>query len=92
MANPSNVRELPKTNPTIEDLMDLMDELDNRLSGIGNLARVCADIAGDKQGGTVQVDVAAMSGTMSFFAAEIASARTSITDIYQSVGALRHGR
>jgi hypothetical protein len=92
MANTSNVRELLKADPTIEDLMDLMDKLDARLSGIGNLARVCADIAGDKQGGTVHVDVAAMGGTMSFFAAEIASARTSITDIYKSVGALRHGR
>lgn len=92
MANTNNVRALPKTNSTIEDLMDLMDELDTRLSGIGNLARVYADIAGDKKGATVQVDVAAMGGTMSFFAAEIASARTSITDIYQSVSELRHGR
>lgn len=74
-----------EATPNAGDLLDSLDALDARLTSVRHLARVYADMTGDRPGGVLRVDAEAIGSTMGFFADELATASQSLADVYQLV-------
>ncbi|ALB92983.1 hypothetical protein ISG08_07175 [Burkholderia pseudomallei] len=83
MANATVVHFEARTNAS--DLLDTLDALDARLVSVRHLARVYADMTGDRPGGVLRVDAEAIGSTMDFFADELATASKSLAGVYQLV-------
>jgi len=87
MANASTLNR-----QTLSDAFDLLDALDTRLLSVRHLARAYADMTGVRPGVTLQMDAEAIGSTMGFFADELATARTSLADIYRLVVGMHAGQ
>jgi hypothetical protein len=72
----------------LSNAFELLDALDSRLLNAHHLARTYADMTDSRRESVVQVDAAAIGGTMGFFADELATARASLKHVYRLVNDL----
>lgn len=80
------------SHQAFSDAFDQLDALDSRLLNAHHLARTYADMTGDRRDGIVQVDAAAIGGSMGFFADEMASARELLDRVFRLVKELHGGK
>ncbi|CAJ7136510.1 Uncharacterised protein [Burkholderia pseudomallei] len=83
MANPTVVHFEATSNAS--DFLDVPDSLDARLLSVRHLARVHADMTGDRPGGVLRAGTEAIGSTMGFFAGDLPTASKSLAGVYQFV-------
>jgi hypothetical protein len=72
----------------LENMTERLSEVDVMLHNVWYLARLCADMTGDKPIGTLQVNAEAIGMAMNYFAGELAAARASVESLHHLVSQL----